>query len=168
MDNAKYLNTDGLKSLITDNEINIESKYINTRKIQNVSNFIFVSNNLLPINIESSDRKYIVYKTSNNSKNNFEYFNNLNIIFNTNEFYNKLLSYFKNYNKSNYNPRIIPISEMKIEMMDACKESWQLFFEDNIFKFTDKNNSPTAYLDYCTYCENEKYQPFGKKIFRLK
>jgi hypothetical protein len=23
-------------------------------------------------------------------------------------------------------------------------------------------------LDYCTYCENEKYQPFDKKMFRLK
>jgi phage/plasmid-associated DNA primase len=65
INNAKHLKTDGLKSLRTENEINIEFKYINTRKIQNVSYFIFVSNNLLPINIESSDRRYIVYKISN-------------------------------------------------------------------------------------------------------
>jgi hypothetical protein len=57
---------------------------------------------------------------------------------------------------------------MKTQIIDACKESWQLFFEDNIFRFKDKYNSPTAYLDYCNYCENEKYQPFGKKMFRLK
>jgi hypothetical protein len=57
---------------------------------------------------------------------------------------------------------------MKTQMMEACKESWQLFFKDNILKFKDKYNSPIAYLDYCNFCENEKYQPFGKKIFRLK
>jgi hypothetical protein len=99
--------------LITDNEINIDSKLINTRKIQNVSNFIFVSNNLLDIKIEGSDRRYIVYKKSNNYKNNFEYFNNLNNLFNTDLFYNNLLSFFKNYDISKYNPRIIPITEMK-------------------------------------------------------
>jgi hypothetical protein len=53
-------------------------------------------------------------------------------------------------------------------MIDAYKESWPLFFEDNIFRFKNKYNSPIAYLDYCNYCENEKYQPFGKKMFRLK
>jgi phage/plasmid-associated DNA primase len=170
IDNAKHLNTDGLKSLITDNEINIESKYINTRKIQNISNFIFTSNNLLPINIESSDRRYVVFKTSNSYKNNFKYLNNLNNVFNINTgtFYNNLLSFFKNYDISNYNPRIISITKMKIQMIDACNESWQLFFEDKLFRFKDKYNSSTAYSDYCNYCENEKYQPFGKKMFGLK
>jgi hypothetical protein len=87
---------------------------MNTRKIQNVSNFIFVSNNLLLINIECSDRRYIVYKTSNNYKNNFEYFNNLNYLFNSDFFfYNNLFSYFKNFHISKYNPRVILITEMK-------------------------------------------------------
>jgi hypothetical protein len=151
IDNAKLLDTSGLKSLISDNEINIESKYINTRKIQNVSNFIFVSNNLLPINIECSDRRYIVYKISNSYKNNSEYLNNLNNLFNTDLFYNNLFLFFKNYDISKYNSRIILIIEMKTQMIDACKESWQLFFEDNIFRFKNKYNSPTAYLDYCNY-----------------
>jgi hypothetical protein len=53
-------------------------------------------------------------------------------------------------------------------MIDTCKESWQLFFEDNILRFKVKYNSPFAYLDYCNYCENEKYRPCGKKIFHLK
>jgi hypothetical protein len=78
------LDTSGLKSLLTDNEINIESKYMNAKKIQNVSNFIFVSNNLLPINNEGIDRTHIVFNTSNSYKNNFEYFNNLNNLFNAN------------------------------------------------------------------------------------
>jgi hypothetical protein len=48
-DNAKHLNTEGLKSLIIDNKVNLESKSMNTRTIDNVANFIIISNNLLPI-----------------------------------------------------------------------------------------------------------------------
>ncbi|GMO20361.1 MAG: hypothetical protein Ta2E_11570 [Mycoplasmoidaceae bacterium] len=62
IDNAKHLNTDCLKTLITDKHCTIESKYRNTRTIENVSNFIFVSNNFLPIKIENWDRRYIVLK----------------------------------------------------------------------------------------------------------
>jgi putative DNA primase/helicase len=74
LDNAKHLNTDCLKSLITDNTCTIESKFVNSRTIDNVSNFIFVSNNYLPIKIENGDRRYVIFKTSNECKNNFEYF----------------------------------------------------------------------------------------------
>jgi putative DNA primase/helicase len=65
IDNAKHLNTDCLKSLITDNTCTIESKFINSRTIDNISNFIFVSNNSLPIKIENGDRRYVIFKTSN-------------------------------------------------------------------------------------------------------
>jgi phage/plasmid-associated DNA primase len=45
IDNAKNLKIDYLKSLITDNTCTIEFKFVNSRTIDNVSNFIFVSNN---------------------------------------------------------------------------------------------------------------------------
>jgi hypothetical protein len=53
LDNAYHLNTDCLKSLITDNTCTIESKFVNSRSFDNVSNFIFVSNNYLLIMIEN-------------------------------------------------------------------------------------------------------------------
>jgi hypothetical protein len=49
LDNGKHLNTDRLKSLITDNTCTIESKFVNSRTIENVSTFIFAFNNYLPI-----------------------------------------------------------------------------------------------------------------------
>jgi hypothetical protein len=69
--------------LITDNTFTIESKFVNSRTIDNVSNFIFVSNNFLPIKIENGDRKYVIFTTSNEWKNNFEYFDKLNKKFTT-------------------------------------------------------------------------------------
>jgi putative DNA primase/helicase len=89
LDDAKHLNTDCLKSLITDNTCTIESKFVNSRTIDNVSNFIFVSNNYLPLKIENGDRRYVIVKTSNECKNNFEYFDGLNKIL-THEFYSTL------------------------------------------------------------------------------
>jgi phage/plasmid-associated DNA primase len=56
LDNAKHLNTDYLKSLITDGPCTIESKFVNSRSIENVSYFIFVSNNYLPIKMKNGDR----------------------------------------------------------------------------------------------------------------
>jgi hypothetical protein len=43
-----------------------------------------------------------------------------------------------------------------------------LFFEDNINNFNDKYNVKNAYKDYIEFCESGKYQPFSKKIFRLR
>jgi hypothetical protein len=70
-----------LKSLISDRKCNVESKYLNLWTIDNVSYFIFVSNNSLPIKIEKDDRKYVVFKCSDIYKNNFEYFYKLNNTF---------------------------------------------------------------------------------------
>jgi hypothetical protein len=62
IENARNLNTDYFKILITDYYCTIESKYMNPRTIDNVSNFIFVSNNVLPIKIENGDRLILFLK----------------------------------------------------------------------------------------------------------
>jgi hypothetical protein len=58
IDNEKHLDTDCLKSLVTDNIFTIEAKFANLRVLENVSNFIFISNNYLPIKFENGDRRY--------------------------------------------------------------------------------------------------------------
>jgi hypothetical protein len=110
------LNTDCLKSLITDNTCTIESTFVNSRVIDNVSNFIFVSNNFLPIKIENGDRRYVIFKTSHECKNNFEYFDGLYKMFIT-EFYYTLYNYFINIDLNNFNTRLIPITDIKNDMI---------------------------------------------------
>jgi hypothetical protein len=167
LDNAKHLNIDGLKSLITHRKFNIESKYLNIRTIDNVSNFIFVSNNYRPIKIENDDRRYIVFKCSDIYKNKFEYFDKLNNTFRY-DFYISLFRCFLKFDISFFNTRIIPLTDMKYEIMEACKESSLLFLEDNRDNFKDKYNVKNAYKDYIEFYDSGKYQPFSKKIFRLR
>jgi hypothetical protein len=69
---------------------------------------------------------------------------------------------------SNFEPRVIPMTDMKYEIMEACKESWLLFFDEYISNFQDKYNVINAYKDYIEFRDSGKYQPFSKKIFRLK
>jgi hypothetical protein len=34
-----------------------------------------------------------------------------------------------------FNPWIMSVTDIKIELMDVCKESWSLFFEEKIDRF---------------------------------
>jgi hypothetical protein len=93
--------------LLTDRFCITESKFVNIWSINNVSNFINVSNNLLSINIENGNRRYLVLKSINNVKVNFDYFGSLNNQFDE-IFYQYLLSYFKNeVELAHFNPWII-------------------------------------------------------------
>lgn len=123
IDSVKHLNTDCLKSLITDRFCTIESKPSNIRNVNKVSNFIFVSNNHLPIKIKHGDRRYLVFKFSDDAKGNFSYLSKLNNQFDE-LFYQQLFSYFKNeVELTHFNLRIIPEADIKIEMINAYKES---------------------------------------------
>ncbi|GMO12758.1 MAG: hypothetical protein Ta2E_01360 [Mycoplasmoidaceae bacterium] len=167
IDNAKHLNTDYLKTLITDKHYTRESKYLNTRSIENISNSILVSNNFLPIKIENGDWRNVILKCSETFKNNFEYFEKLNDTF-TESFYFNLHMFFKTYDIIKINPRTISISDIKLEMIDACKESWLLFFEYILDNFKIRYECNATYLDYCKFCETERYQAFSNKAFKQK
>ena len=56
IESNKYLNSDALKSVISDKRININQKNEPERLCENVANFIMVSNNNYPIKIEGTDR----------------------------------------------------------------------------------------------------------------
>jgi hypothetical protein len=42
----------------------------------------------------------------------------------------------------------MPETDIKIEMMDPCKESWLLFFEEKIERFSKGYEMKKAYSDY--------------------
>jgi hypothetical protein len=120
----KHLNTDCLKSLITDRFSTIESKFFNIWSINNVSNFIILRNNHLSIKIENSEWRYLWLKWCDDINDNFGYSSDFYNQFEHNEFYRQLFCYLKNEIEPTYfNLRIIPVIDIKLEMMDSCKES---------------------------------------------
>jgi hypothetical protein len=131
----------------------IESKFVNIRRINNVSRFIFVSNHRRPIKIENGDERYLMLKFSDDATGNFSYFTKLNNQFDKPLFYQQSFCYLKNEAElSRFNPRIMPITDIKNEIMNAYNESWLLLFEEKIERFIKGYEMKKVYRDYKKYC----------------
>jgi hypothetical protein len=64
--------------------------------------------------------------------------------------------------------RNIPITDIKNDNIESYKESFLLFFEDNISKFYKSYNCKLVYVDYIKFCKNETSMPFSNTKFGLK
>jgi len=60
--NASY---EKLKQYITDTEMRVEQKGVDSRKIINYFNMLIFSNNQTPLQIQGGDRRYTIYETNN-------------------------------------------------------------------------------------------------------
>ena len=60
--NASY---EKLKQYITDEEMRVEQKGVDSRKIINYFNMLIFSNNQTPLQIQGGDRRYTIYETNN-------------------------------------------------------------------------------------------------------
>ena len=157
--NGKQINFNTLKSIITDNTIRINEKNQPRRTAENVANFIFITNNSFPVKIEAGDRRYVVMSVNAKHKGDIEYFTKLHKSF-TKEFYDNLLTYFFYYNINDFNPRNIPMSEAKQDIIEAsCSE-----FDEWI------NNHYLALIEGMLCSEALACKPSGMKdkIFQLQ
>jgi len=180
----KYLNSDSLKAVITEDLININQKCEPVRIEQNVVNLIMVSNNKTPIKVEGGDRRYVVCEVSNAYECDFDYFEKLCNGF-TKDFYDNLFTFFMKRDITKFNPRKLPETEAKKELIEASKSSYELFIQDNIQAFvlgwvpqeafeafktwSDTNrfascSSKTFYSNILTYCEKKRKCIDGQRI----
>ncbi len=91
-----FTNSDKIKNIITAEQIAWERKGIDGININNCGRYLFFSNNDTPVKIESSDRRYVVYKCSTERQNDRDYFKAMSNLFNDDDaiktFYNYLMS----------------------------------------------------------------------------
>ncbi|KAA6376748.1 MAG: hypothetical protein EZS28_027727, partial [Streblomastix strix] len=57
---SRMSNTDALKSIITESSFVINEKYVPKYEVENVVNVMIVTNNIYPLKIENSDRRYVI------------------------------------------------------------------------------------------------------------
>lgn len=163
IDKCKYLNSDALKSIITDTTININQKNEPMRLCDNVANFIMVSNNNIPIKIENGDRRYVVMKTSDKHVKDWNYFDTLYKSF-TDEFYQHLFTFFMTMDINGYNLRMIPETEAKNDIQEASMSSYELFIREHYEEINGKTG-PELFEMYCKYAEKNKYQQCSNRTF---
>ena len=167
-DTNKYLNSDALKSVITDKTVNIETKGIDSRLRENVVNLILVSNHFGPVRITDDDRRYLVIETSDQKCKQYDYFKSLHDSFND-DFYNTLFNFFMNRDISNFNPRDIPDTEEKRDLIEANKSSYQMFYEEYEEQFKYGWTCKDCYRKYADFARDMGFavcaaNTFGSKI----
>jgi len=72
-----FSNSDKIKNIITAETVAWERKGVDGIVINNCGRYLFFSNNLVPVKIENSDRRFVVFKCANDVQNNKEYFGRL-------------------------------------------------------------------------------------------
>jgi hypothetical protein len=161
-----------LKSLITDEMLRCEKKFLPSFTVKNCTHIIIASNNewIAPVSI--SDRRWIILEVSNDAKGNYKYFEQL-----ANHIKNGGINYFINYlltlDISDYNPSIIPAEALKasevrydnqLRTADTVTQWWSHCL-DLEYIYTDSANveTPTNWQNneeliikksaYAAYCE---------------
>ena len=163
IDANKYLNSDALKSVITDSKVNINQKNEPERLAENVANFIMVSNNNIPIKIETTDRRYLVTKTSDKHRGDFEYFDKLCDGFNQ-DFYENLFTFFMMLDTKNYNLRKIPNTESKENIIEASMSSYELFVRECWEQIEDVSG-PRLFDLFNAFIERNKFASCSSRTF---
>ena len=163
IDANKYLNSDALKSVITDKSININQKNEPERLCENVANLILVSNNNIPIKVEGTDRRYMITKTSDIHRGDFDYFAKLSDGF-TPEFYANLFTFFMLYDLKGTNLRRIPETEEKETIKEASMSSYEIFVRDNYDEIKDISG-PDLFEKYKQFVVENNYNLCSSKTF---
>lgn len=120
----KISSSERLKNLVSDDFVNIRRKYKDSLYLRNYSQWIFTSNNQVPIRIEAKDRRFSVFK-SKTLENGVQFFQNFDKV--KEEEVEAFLYYLKNIpvilNEINYPYK----NKAKADIIEASLNSVELF-----------------------------------------
>jgi len=179
----KFLVPDKLKNYVTDSFLSINRKFKDTIYVRNYSQWIFVTNNFIPLKIEKGDRRYNVFK-SKKLKNGRELIRSLikNHDIQIKSFINYLLTIEVKYSDVDN-----PIeNQAKIDLIKSSNNTIQDFLDwikedlggfdrlDNEYnincKLINQNDRllllhKQFYILYCAYCNDWVLNPTSKSYF---
>lgn len=125
-------NMDCLKAIITEPTLRIGEKFEPNRTVENVSNFVFISNHAKPLVVPANDRRYVVLLVNGKYKET-EFLYNLHDL--PDEFYDNLLTFFKSRDISKFDPKKIPMTDAKKDLIEACRTDYEDFIVENYDDF---------------------------------
>lgn len=159
---------DTLKNLITEPNTTLERKGLDSVSISSYANYVLTTNSDVPVKIESTDRRYAVIGASSEKCGDLEYFERFAkqcIDPNTAlHFYKYLLS----VDLAHWNPRKIPMTPEKREMMTVVIEpEWgflQAMVEDGALEDVNSRIIPTNLLfsRFMAYCQENNIPTVGR------
>jgi len=107
--------SDILKGQVTQTEISIERKGLEQYTVHDYNNLILLTNNVQPVKIEATDRRFFAQEVSNERANDKSYFDPLNASL-TDECGKHFFHYLAQRNISNFKASPMPDTRLKIEL----------------------------------------------------
>ncbi len=131
-----FTNSDKIKNIITAEQVAWERKGIDGIKINNCGRYLFFSNNDTPVKIESSDRRFVVFKCSNDRQNDTTYFAQMVKLFKDDDVIKTLYSYLMNIDISNWDSVLHrPITEAYQDIQSANIPPMAKWLEEKYYDF---------------------------------
>ncbi|MBN9411355.1 MAG: cell division protein FtsK [Burkholderiales bacterium] len=161
-------NKNRLKALITSPTVQINPKNLPRREETNHINIVFLSNELQPLALDNSDRRYLVVYTPRAKG--FEYYKALSA-WRENGGVEAFMHYLMNYPLDDFNPYApAPITDAKVALIGLNRKSPELFWQEWSGGELDLPYSSCsmaqAYQAYLKWCQRtgERY-PFKREQF---
>lgn len=134
-----FMNSDKIKNIITAEQIAWERKGIDGVHINNCGRYLFFSNNFTPVKIEQSDRRYVVFKCTNEVQNNEEYFRALLKDFNDDGVVRSFYEFLMKRNIQDWNSiHDRPITKVYEDIQSVNVPPMAHFLEKLIVQYADK------------------------------
>lgn len=174
-------NFDKMKSLITDKDLSINKKFMDSFDTKQSFEFILCSNNLNSLNIEDNDRRYFLLQVNDKYMQNNEYFGELRNNIMNQDIANMIYSYYLDLNVgSEFHKLVLPETNLKKELKELSKQSPELYI-DYLRSLEDITNiihdyklindiyrykASSVFSNFKEWCElnNEKFN-FGQTKF---
>ncbi|KAA6389049.1 MAG: hypothetical protein EZS28_015425 [Streblomastix strix] len=140
------------KSIISDLTIRINKKNQPRRIAKNVTNIIYVTNADMPVQLDTDDRRHLVFacktvhQVSEEHKEDIEHFNELNQSC-TQELYENLMIFLLERDISQFNPTLIPMTEAKKKLINVSRSPVDDVIMEHYEKF--KQDIPISLVNQC-------------------
>ena len=166
IDSNRQFNFDVMKSAISDPTLIINQKNEPQRTTENVSNFIFVSNHSVPVRINDGDRRYCICECSSIHANNQTYFAPFYDSLEDKKFLNQIFTFFMKRDISGFNPRIIPMTQAKNDVLEANKSPVEQYIESTVDRFNEQGeNCEDYYQAYRQYASSHGFCVMSSNTF---
>jgi len=153
--------SDAYKALVSENTININIKGIKSFTIKSCHRFLVTTNNDEPINAKRGDRRNIIITSSNELKNNKEYFNQFYKYLNDVDAVKSIFEYFKSIpNLDKFNEIKKPITEYQQELEEENENPIEKWIKEYI-----KKNCETPLFEIKTTDLFEEFIEYKNKYY---
>jgi hypothetical protein len=153
-------NWDQMKTLITENVYYLRDCYdTKPRQMDNVNNFVFMSNNYDAVKIGQTDRRYFVLEVNESKAKNTEYFTELHQEIDGLECKRHFLRFLLNRDVKNYNYHEAPETTTKSELQECQKPHYEEFILRCRTDSEQRENGIVAsdlWKLYTEYCEDNR------------